>query len=121
MLFNLGMPELQQLGGSRKNKGTEMPGTPGNPFGPMKKPERVYKRPGVIVNQSNVTNSKGRTDLLQKPRASRGVGVTSLTGTAVAFGVMAPYAHDIFDKLNGWDNPIGRELKWFDDVMAATH
>ncbi|KAF5854703.1 hypothetical protein ETB97_000979, partial [Aspergillus alliaceus] len=49
---------------------------------------------------------------------SRGFRVKGQAGTMVAFGVLAPYARDVLDKLKEWDNPIGRSVKWFDDAIA---
>ncbi|KAK8912212.1 hypothetical protein VCV18_012703 [Metarhizium anisopliae] len=45
--------------------------------------------------------------------------VPKSAGKAIAFTAVAPYAHDLLDKLKQWDNPIGHAVKWFDDAMAS--
>lgn len=40
-------------------------------------------------------------------------------GSALAFQVLTPYAHDVLDMVKKWDNPIGRGVTWFDDSMAS--
>ncbi|KAM3453103.1 hypothetical protein MY3296_004030 [Beauveria thailandica] len=40
-------------------------------------------------------------------------------GRAVAFALLAPYAHDILDMVKSWDNPIGHAVTWFDNAMTS--
>ncbi|KAB8212648.1 hypothetical protein BDV33DRAFT_211098 [Aspergillus novoparasiticus] len=109
--FNLGMPELQQNGKLRKEKDEGAPGTPGNPLGPQKKPDRIYERPKVTFNEPNVAKVTSATGPSGKLGASRGFRVDGTAGTMVAFAVLALYARDVFDKLKEWDSPIGRSVK----------
>ncbi|KAE8334349.1 hypothetical protein BDV24DRAFT_170282 [Aspergillus arachidicola] len=118
MPFNLGMPELQQHGKLRKENDEGLPGTPGNPLGPQKKPDRIYERPKVTYNEPNMATSG--TAPSGKLGASRGFRVNGPAGTMVAFEVLAPYARDVLEELKEWDNPIGRSVRWFDDAITST-
>ncbi|EFY87820.1 hypothetical protein MAC_06187 [Metarhizium acridum CQMa 102] len=87
--------------------------------GPRKKPGTTYpkgspclKRDGPCLPGSS--RSKG-TKVAKFSRFR----VPKSVGRATAFMVVAPYAHDLLDRLKQWDNPVGHAVRWFDDAMAS--
>ncbi|KAM3505955.1 hypothetical protein MY10362_002645 [Beauveria mimosiformis] len=54
-----------------------------------------------------------------RPKVPKTFRVGSRAGSAVAFVVLSPYAHDVLDLIKSWDNPIGHAVTWFDNSMAS--
>ncbi|KAM3537961.1 hypothetical protein ARSEF1564_009124 [Beauveria bassiana] len=86
--------------------------------GPRKKPGTTYpkgtpclKRDGSCLPGSS--SPKGaKAAKLSRFRVPKSVG------KANAFMVVAPFAHDLLDRLKQWNNPIGHAVRWFDDAMT---
>ncbi|KAK2593108.1 hypothetical protein QQS21_009198 [Conoideocrella luteorostrata] len=63
------------------------------------------------------TDEKSRKE--PKSKASSKFRVGSKAGGLVAFQALAPYAHDLLEKIKAWDHPVGHAVLWFDDTMKT--
>ncbi|OAA77278.1 Bordetella pertussis toxin A [Akanthomyces lecanii RCEF 1005] len=77
------------------------------------KPDEAKGRKGQGGSRDGPDRSKPKSQ--SKSRFRSGAKI----GSALAFQVLSPYAHDVLDMVKKWDNPIGRGVTWFDDSMAS--
>ncbi|KAK2603659.1 hypothetical protein QQS21_004132 [Conoideocrella luteorostrata] len=80
--------------------------------------------PIQFVNKHNTgqsTHSKppstGMSGKQPKGKTSSRFRVGSKAASAIGFQILAPYLHELLDKLKAWDHPVGHAVKWFDDSM----
>ncbi|KAM3537059.1 hypothetical protein ARSEF1564_010019, partial [Beauveria bassiana] len=52
-------------------------------------------------------------------KVGKGLRIGARTGGAVAFGVLAPYAHKLLNMVKEWDHPIGHAVSWIDGAIST--
>ncbi|PQK09197.1 hypothetical protein BB8028_0001g12680 [Beauveria bassiana] len=52
-------------------------------------------------------------------KVGKGLRIGARTGGAVAFTVLAPYAHKLLNMVKEWDHPIGHAVSWIDGAIST--
>ncbi|KAM3548127.1 hypothetical protein MY1884_009310 [Beauveria asiatica] len=52
-------------------------------------------------------------------KVGKGLRIGARTGGAVAFTVLAPYAHKFLNMVKEWDHPIGHAVSWIDGAIST--
>ncbi|KAM3457757.1 hypothetical protein MY3296_000830 [Beauveria thailandica] len=75
------------------------------------------RRPGVCDPAKRVRNTLSQG--AKAGKIGKALRIGKRTGGAVAFTLLAPYAHKLLNMVKEWDHPIGHAVKWIDGAIST--